>query len=153
MRLHQPLMCRFAGAAFTIIEVVFAMAVAGLMFVALYSGLMTGFTIIHLARENTRASQILVEKMETIRLYTWDQINSNGFIPTNFSVVYSTVGGTNNGAVYQGTLTITNVSFSTSYAADMKKVTVQLNWMTGNLARRRTASTYISRYGLQNYIY
>jgi hypothetical protein len=35
----------------------------------------------------------------------------------------------------------------------MKKVIVTLNWTTGKLPRTRSISTYVSRYGLQNYIY
>ena len=85
-----------AGNAFTIVEVVFAMGTAAVMFLALYSGLTGGFAIIKLARENTRATQILVEKMETIRLYTFDQINSNGFLPASFSVPYYPLGGSTN---------------------------------------------------------
>jgi hypothetical protein len=39
----------------------------------------------HLARENIRATQILEEKMEVVRLFNWDQVvNLPGYIPTNF---------------------------------------------------------------------
>ena len=70
--------------AYSMVELLVAMAVLGVMFVSLYSGFSAGFAIIELARENLRATQILQEKMETIRLYTWDQVNTPGFIPTNF---------------------------------------------------------------------
>lgn len=139
---------------FTITEVLFAMAIMGVTFMALYAGLSSGFSVIKLARENTRATQILIEKMETIRLYTWDQINSNGFIPTNFTVAYYPMGGSNNcGTIYTGMVSIAPVSLGTSYDNDMRKITVRLDWRTGNLPRQRSISTYVSRYGLQNYIY
>jgi hypothetical protein len=35
----------------------------------------------------------------------------------------------------------------------LKLVTVTLNWKTGNLNRTRSFNSYISRYGLQDYIY
>ncbi|MCX6902861.1 MAG: hypothetical protein NTW03_05180 [Verrucomicrobia bacterium] len=142
-----------AGLAFTIVEVCFSMAMAAIMFIALYAGLESGFAMMRLARENTRATQIMIEKMETIRLYTWDQINSNGFIPNNFSVAYYPMGGSNCGVIYNGVLTITNVPFNTSYAGNMRKVIVTLNWQTGSTPRSRTLSTYVARYGLQNYIW
>jgi len=140
-------------AAFTLVETVFAMALGMVMFLALYSALAMGFSVIKMARENTRATQILVEKMETIRLYTWDQLNSNGFIVTNFTVPYYPMDPVNPGVIYTGKITIANVPFSTSYAPDMKKVKVQLNWCTGKMPRSRATSTYVSRYGLQNYVY
>ena len=75
---------RALRAAYSMIELLVAIAILGIMFVSLYSGFSAGFAIIQLARENLRATQVLQEKMETIRLYTWEQINTPGFIPTNF---------------------------------------------------------------------
>jgi type II secretory pathway pseudopilin PulG len=144
---------RAAREAFTIVEVVFAMGIVGVMFVALYAGLAGGFAIIKLARENTRATQILVEKMETVRLYTFDQIVSNSFMPTNFSTPYYPITTTNQGTIYYGKVTVSDTPLATSYAGDMKKVTVRLDWTTGALRRTRSISTYVSRYGMQNYIY
>lgn len=150
---HQPQRGAGLQAAFTLVETLFAMALGMVMFLALYSALAMGFSLIKMARENTRATQILVEKMETIRLYTWDQLNSNGFVVTNFTVPYYPMDPANPGVIYTGMITVANVPFSTSYAADMKKVRVGLKWSTGKMPRSRTASTYVSRYGLQNYIY
>jgi hypothetical protein len=139
--------------AFTIMEVVLGMAIMAMMFVALYSGLMTGFTIMRLARENTRATQILVEKMETIRLYTWDQINTTNYITPTFSTPYSPMDSKNKGTIYYGKVAVQPAWINASYQDDMRKVTVTLNWTTGQLPRTRTISTYVSRYGLHNYIY
>jgi hypothetical protein len=93
--------------------------------------------------------------METIRLYTWSQINSNGFIPTNsFIVPYYSVGGTNTSLVYTGQVFISPTSLGTSYADNMKKVTVQVEWgALGDKCRTRTMSTYVTKNGLQNYVY
>jgi hypothetical protein len=135
------------------VEVVFAMAMAAVMFLALYSGLAGGFAIMRLTRENTRATQIMVEKMETIRLYTFDQICDSNFIPLSFTASYYPMGGTNCGTLYYGTVMIAPVPMSVSYADDMRKVSVRLNWTTGKLPRTRMISTYVSRYGLQNYVY
>ena len=150
-----------ADHGFSLLDAIFAMAVSGLMFLALYAGLGFGFRIIRMARENTRATQIMLEKMETIRLYTWTQINSNGFIPTNrFAVPYYAVGNTNNSLMYTGRISIANVAISdgsggtASYSGDMKKVTIQLDWCPmGSTNRTRSMSTYITRNGMQSYVY
>lgn len=156
MRINLSAVPRRPGIAsgFTIIEVLFTMMMAGVMFTALYAGISSGFAVIKLARENTRATQIMVEKMETIRLYSWDQINSNGFIPSNFVASYYPMGVVGDrGTLYTGIVSVADSSLGTSYAPEVKKVTVQLKWNTGNLPRSRSISTYVSRYGLQNYIY
>ena len=153
-RIRQIKLRLAAREAFSLVEVVFAMALAGMMMTVLYAGLTYGFTVMRLARENTRATQILTEKMETIRLYTWDQINTTGFIPATFQVPYYPMGGlTNPGTIYTGTIRVTDAPVGTSYASEMKKIIVTLNWKTGNLNRTRGISTYVSHYGLQNYIY
>ena len=138
---------------FTLVETLFAISIAGVMFAALYAGLVFGFDLIRVARENSRATQIMVEKMETIRLYTWDQINSNSFLPSTFVASYYPMGGANCGTRYTGTVTVADSGLNTSYAEDMKKIIVSLNWRTGSLPRGRTNTTYVSRYGLQNYIW
>ncbi len=154
IRNRQLKLPRVAQGAFSLVEVAFGMALAGVMLTALYTGLTYGFSVMKLARENTRATQILVEKMETIRLYNWDQINTPSFLPPTFDVDYYPMGGdTNHGTIYHGTLAVSDTSLTAGYAGDMKKITVTLNWMTGGLPRTRTLSTYVSRYGLQNYIY
>jgi len=142
--------------AFTLIEVMVAVAIIGIEFVTLYVGMTQGFGIVQIARENLRATQILQEKMETIRLYTWSQITSNGFIPTDFQATFYPAGSqTNQGVVYNGTLTISDapVSSTTGYNTDLKLVLVQLNWTSGNIQRQREMRTMVSHYGLHNYIY
>lgn len=139
--------------AFTLVEVMIGVAVMAVMFVSLYLGFTQGFAIIQLARENLRATQILQEKMETVRLYTWDQLNTAGFIPPTFTAPFYAAGATNQGIIYTGTLTISNPAMGESYAADMKQIDVQLSWNSGNVQRNRNMRTLVSKYGLHNYIY
>src|SRR5688572_18409438 len=121
--------------AYSFIELLVAMAVLGVMFVSLYSGFSAGFAIIELARENLRATQILQEKMETIRLYTWDQINTGGFIPTNFTEKFYAVGTNTNsaGLTYTGIVTIASAPISTSYSNELKQVTIQVTWKSAKV--------------------
>jgi hypothetical protein len=154
IRGQQPV-ARLHVRAFTLIDALFAMAMAGVMFTALYAGLAFGFKMVKMARENTRATQIMLEKMETIRLYTWSQINSNGFIPTNkFVVPYYSVNGTNSSLVYTGQFFVEASGIRHSYSNDMKKITVRVDWGSlGNSNRTRTMSTYVSKNGLQSYVF
>ena len=136
------------------VEVLVSMAALGTLILSLYAGMAWGFSVIRLARENIRATQVMAEKMETIRLYNWDQVNSNGFIPKTFDVPYYPPSITStSGIVYHGTLTVTNAALGNSYDTDMRKIIVTVNWTSGKLPRTRTVQTLISRYGLQNYIY
>lgn len=134
-------------------EVMVAVAIGGIMFVSLYSGFSTGFAVIQLARENLRGTQILQEKMETIRLYTWEQINTSAFIPTNFTDVFYASTQSASGLVYTGKVTIASAPISEAYSNDLKLVTIEVTWESVNVLRKREMSTLISRYGLQNYIY
>jgi type II secretory pathway pseudopilin PulG len=139
-------------AAFSLIEATLAMGIIGTTAGAMLTGITGGYFTMQLARENVRATQILLEKVETIRLYDWDQINTPGFIPTNFVSSYDP-NSASTGVIYRGTLTISDPPMTNSYSAEMKMVTVRLDWQTGHLDRTRTFNTFIARDGLQNYIY
>ena len=132
------------------IEAMVAMAVIGVTFAALYSGLTYGFSKVRFSRENQRATQILLEKMETIRLYSWSQINEDGFIPDTFTASYYPPGSTNAsaGIIYSGTVEIDDVDLDTNYEDQVKKITVGLTWYTGHTKRTRTLSTYVTEFGL-----
>lgn len=140
--------------AYSIVEVLVAIAVLGIMFVSLYTGFSAGFAIIKLARENLRATQILQEKMETIRLYTWDQINTPGFIPTNFiENYYATSTNDTTGLRYTGSVSIASAPISESYSNDLREVRVKVDWASAGVKRSREMTTLVTRHGLQTYIY
>ena len=141
-------------AAFSLIETVVGIGIMGTVATALLAGFTGGFFTMQLARENQRATQIILEKTETIRLYNWDQVNTPGFIPSTFTATYDPQAtNSSSGTVYNGTLTITDAPINASYSNDMKQVTVTLTWKTGDVDRSRSYKTYISRNGIQNYIY
>ena len=148
--------------AFTLIQVAVAAGLAGIMFVSLYGGLSSAFNFVRVNRENLRATQILLEKTEMIRLYNWDQINNgwcnNAYNPTNASVPHTFTApyypeSANGGFLYNGTVTITNAPIADTYSCDMRAVTIALSWSSGDVLRTRSMTTFVSRYGLQNYVY
>lgn len=131
------------------------MAIFGVVLFSLFAGISSGFSIIKSARENLRATQVMVEKMETIRLYTWEQINSNGFIPATFTDYYFASSDTNRSSTtYHGSLLITNTISGVSYATNLKTVTIDLTWTNSSgLVHTRSMNTLVSKNGLQDYIY
>jgi Tfp pilus assembly protein PilV len=138
----------------TLVDVVIAMAVLGIMSGGVLGCMRYGLLVMQLARENQRATQIALAKVETIRIYNWSQVTNSTFIPTTFTEVYDPTGPTNGqGAIYSGTLCITNIPFSTSCAANMRQLTVTLNWTTRSVQHTRSVSTYVAKDGMQNYVY
>lgn len=137
---------------FTLASTLVAMALLGIMTIAALTTISHAVFNVRMAQENDRATQILIEKTESIRLYNWDQISSNGFIPTNFTIAYDPE-STNLGTLYNGTMAIDSASTGTSYSNDLKSITVRISWQTGALQRRRELTTYVSRYGLEDYVY
>jgi prepilin-type N-terminal cleavage/methylation domain-containing protein len=156
--------------AFSLVEVLVAMSVIGLCAAALLTGITSSVFTMRMVRENQRATQILLEKVETLRLYNWDQINRASFFPgsfeftldaTNtgiycpFTAKYDPNATDGEGGTYQGYLWIIPASYhlNTSYRSEMKAVYLGLYWQTGRVNRYRYLSTYVTRNGLQNYVY
>jgi hypothetical protein len=145
-RVHAPRI-----GAFTLMEGLFGIAVMGIVFVALYTGMASGFQSLATSQENLRATQIMVDKFENLRLYTWDQITKSGFIPDAFVARYAP-NSKNPGLAYTGTINISPVA-GKPYSVDLRAVTITLSWTSHGRTRTETLTSYIARYGLQNYIY
>jgi prepilin-type N-terminal cleavage/methylation domain-containing protein len=139
----------------TLIEVVIAVVILAIMGGGIISSINYGLFMMRLARENARATQIILEKLETIRLYSWDQVTTSGYVPATFTDVYDPQAPTNQqGVTYNGTMTVSNVNFSSTYTNGMRQFTVTLQWVTaGRINHNRTMSTYVAQHGLQNYVY
>jgi prepilin-type N-terminal cleavage/methylation domain-containing protein len=141
---------------FTLVESLIAMAVLAIMAVALSAGISQSFSIATAMRQNLRATQILAEKMEMIRLYNWDQITAPDYVPATFAAPFYANDSTNaavGSLTYSGTVTIADPPITENYKADMRMITIDLTWTAGNQTHSRTMTTFVSRYGLQNYIY
>ncbi|MDD5139144.1 MAG: prepilin-type N-terminal cleavage/methylation domain-containing protein [Verrucomicrobiales bacterium] len=155
-KLQEP-----AVKAFSLIEVMIAIGMASIMFLALYYGVATGAVIVKVTREQLRATQVGLYRMEGIRLCNWTQVTNASIVPVSFNDYFYPpgVGGNSNGIVYKCTMSVSNAIFSptNSYSGKMKVVTVTVNWtdvdfkQTNN--RSQTFKTFVSKYGMQNYIF
>jgi type II secretory pathway pseudopilin PulG len=140
----------------SLVEVMVAISVLGFMIVSLYAGFSSGFAVLRVARENLRATQILAERMEVIRLVKWDDVKQPGFIPRTFTAPFYANDETNTTTgqfAYSGTVTLNDAPIGETYAQDLQMVHINLSWVSGNITRTREMSTFVSKYGLQNYVY
>lgn len=142
---------------FSLIEVMVSVGVIGLLVMSLYAGLSFGFAEIQVSREEARATQILSEKMEIVRLLSWDQlVNLPGYVPTNFTASYAVTNPTNSPAgslIYSGTVAVAGAPVSENYSNDLRMVQISLSWHSLGRTHQRSMTTFTSRYGLQNYVY
>jgi uncharacterized protein (TIGR02598 family) len=148
--------CRVGLSSFTLAEVMVAVLVVSIVVVSLYAGVSSGFALVKLAREDLRATQIMLQRTEAIRLYTWTQItNANYFSTNSYAAYYDPAGqgAGSGGAVYTVSTAISTDTPAATYSPNMRRVTIQVSWLSGKINRRREVSTFVSRYGMQNYIY
>jgi hypothetical protein len=125
-----------------------------LVFVAasLFGAYAFGFALTKVSQEDVRADQILVEKLETIRMYDWGRVTSGTYIPTTFTAsFYPTTNGAPSGVAYSGTVDIVTPPVAESYSNSLRQVTATLTWVSGNATHTRSMTTFVSQNGIQTY--
>ena len=148
-------------AAFSIAELVVASGLTGFVAASVLAGMSSGLSALDLTRQELRATQILQERMETIRLYTWSQVLDTGnYLKPTFTELYDPLGRTNNtvGTRFQGTISSSiPTDLPVAYQTNMRTITVQLFWTNYNrgqpVVSTREMQTRVARNGMQNYIY
>jgi type II secretory pathway pseudopilin PulG len=139
----------------TLVDVIMAVAIIAIMASGIVGALSYGFFTMSNVRENQRATQIMLETLETIRLYNWSQVNSNGFIPPTFSAVYDPQSSAGQqGLTYYGTIAKTNgLNVGASINTNMVQLDISLRWTNRNIPHFRTVRTFIAKDGIQNYVF
>jgi len=162
MKLNGTVKTRPRGTgAFTLAEAVITVLLMSILIAGLLSAFASGLGTVQAARENLRATQILTQKTETIRLLTWSQGTNSGFAPTNFTDWYDPTGTSSHGTTYSGFYSITPApaNLPTAYNSNMRLVTVTVYWTNypahgkQPIVQCRQMQTQVARYGMQNYIY
>ena len=141
---------------FTLVEAMVAIGAAAFMLTALYSGLTFGFATVKLSREDLRATQILLQRLETLRLTDFSSIQTG-----TFTDYFDPTGATNGSSGTTYTITITTNAPTSSdmpvqpvyYMNQMRKVTVTATWTNANQLRTRTLQTYACSKGIESYVY
>lgn len=135
---------------FSVIEAMVGFVILGITITALCGGFSFGFNTIKLSQEEVRADQILVQKLESLRIYKWNAIN-NLFITPTFTNYYSS-SNTLGGITYSGTMTVTNFpSTGESYSNTLKQVIATVSWFSEGMNHTRSMTTLVSQNGLLTY--
>jgi type II secretory pathway pseudopilin PulG len=142
--------------AYTLVEVLVAATVVGLMVVSLYTAFSAGFAVLKASREKSRATQIVLQKLEALRFCTWSQLNH---FPQQFHEPFDpTVTNSAGNAFYFGSVSFTPASVipdTAPYKTNMQQVTVSVWWTNfdRNIPRPQSEqmTILVGRYGAQNY--
>jgi hypothetical protein len=143
--------------AFTLVETVIAVLLATMMLTALYTCFASGWSLIQITGQDLRATQILLQRMERVRLCDFTQIKDTGLNPSS-SVEYfdpkdqGTGGG---GVAYTVTFASTTPSSGSlpeAYRMNMLLVTVGTCWTNGTRVYNRSMQTYVAKDGMQSYV-
>jgi prepilin-type N-terminal cleavage/methylation domain-containing protein len=138
--------------AFTLTEVLVAVGVVGVLFVSLYLAFSAGFSMVRITRENQAATQVMMQRAETLRLYTWTQFTNATFFQTNFTEDATATLGTK----YCGNIRLTTPSYlgTPSYLNDMRSVVISVRWTNTfgkPMPHYREMQTQVAKNGLGNY--
>src|SRR5215831_12675764 len=105
---------------YTLVEVLCAIMIAAISASVLFVGFDNGFALLRTTREDLRATQILMQKTEAFRLYTWlDLTNAQAKQATFAENYYPQASSTNKGTLYVGTLSLTDPASFSPYAANL----------------------------------
>ena len=147
---------RASASGFTLMETVVAMLTAGVMLPGLFTGLAYAFTSVQGTRDDLRATQILVQRMEAIRLAPYKTLQDPVAYPATSTEYYSPClqASGKGGTAYTITYSWTNgpTILPPSYRTNMMLVTVNASWKSGNVPRSRSMQSYVARYGIQRYV-
>jgi len=134
-----------------------SVAILAAMMVSVFAGFAFGFGLVRTERDDLRATQILTQKIEALRLCTYSQLSN---CPATFTDWYNPSGTTNNtaGTVYGGTISLgTPTNLPAAYQGQVRLITVSVQWTNYNhsqpLVHNRQMQTESAFYGIQNYIY
>ena len=158
-RRTSPARATLPETGYTFVEVLVATVILGFVGASVYWGLAGGFGLIQSTREDLRATQVMLQKMEAIRLFTWSQIgNTNNFLTSNFVEDYDPLGTTNSsgGAKYRCYVTASTPAVGElpeAYRTNMLTITVTLYWTNSAVVHKREMQTRVARNGMQNYIW
>lgn len=144
--------------AFTLAEVMVAVCILGVVSISLYGGFATGFMVVDSTRQELRATQILTQKTEALKLCSWSALTN---CPIAFTELYDPASPNGAaGTVYSGTISTsvaTVIPVSAAYRSNMCMATITLFWTNNNgsqqLIHSRSAQTLVARYGIQNYLW
>lgn len=131
-------------------EVLISIVVISVLCIGIYGAVASSISIVRVCQDNERATQILSEKLDMVRVYNWQQL-TNGFMPTTFTERLDAL-NTNSILYYTGTISIVQAPITENYRSNLMQVKVDLQWTSAKRPQARSMTTYVAKYGLQSYI-
>ncbi len=148
---------RTSAGGFTLVETLVAVLITAFMLMALYACFASGFSIVKVTREDLRATQILLQQMEAIRVSDYTKLTDPASYPTNTTVYFDeeheAIG--KGGTAYTVTFNARHLPSpkpQSQFYTNMLEVTVGASWKSGNVQRSRSMQTYVARQGIQKYV-
>ena len=131
--------------AFTITEVAVVTVILGILLIAILGMISQASRYLHDIRLTARSSQVLQQKMEDIRLLTWNRLTNYPAVWTDSASTYGT---------FVVTIT-TNAYDSYSGTTTVLKVTLSTTWtnFSSNQVETNRLTTLVTNRGLNNYIF
>lgn len=130
--------------AFTLVELMVGMTLAGIIFAGAFSGMKTGFDIVEEARDQARVTQLLQSEIERMRTLNWSDISA---LPAKESISLDGALASSYRDRYSFIRTIQ------SNGTDRVIVTITANWQNSGRSRDRSMLTGFSKDGLYDYYY
>jgi prepilin-type N-terminal cleavage/methylation domain-containing protein len=142
---------------FTLVENMVAFTIVAIMLTSLYGGFASGFSTVRTSRESQRATQIMLTRLESIRLCSFDQLSSTSYNPASWTEYFDPTDAANGGGgiLYTGSYKATIPPAGTlpeAYRTNMCLVTVSVSWTSGNFQHTRSMQTYAARDGIERYV-
>lgn len=142
---------------FTLVEAMVATFAAAIMMLALYACFAGGYSMIKVSREDLRATQIALERMEAIRVSPYAFLMDATKFPTTNTVYFDEAGKSSGKGGVPYTVTFKAEALSapkpkTQFYTNMMEVTVTVSWKSGNLQRSRSMQAYAAQRGIQGYV-
>jgi hypothetical protein len=134
-------------------EAMVGFLILGITISALFGGFSFGFNTIKLSQEEVRADQILVQKLESLRVYNWTNV-INGYIPTNLPPAYYSTSNALHGVTYNVTMSVSPFVPSATpeaYSNTLRQVTATVSWFSEGMNHTRTMMTLVSTNGIATF--
>ena len=165
MRINIRRTCPAAGPAcsaaasygFALVEAVVAVFLGAVMMTALYACFAGGFAMMKMTREDLRATQIALERLEAVRLAPYAYLKDATKFPATSTVYFDEQGKSTGKGGVPYTVTFKAEALpapkpQTQFYVNMLQVTVGVSWQSGKLQRTRSMQTYVAKYGVQGYV-
>lgn len=141
--------------AFTIAEAMVAAVLVGFAWISLGAAIGMSLSLVQANREDLRATQIMVQKMEQLRLYNWAELQNTAYVKPEFKEYFDSA--RNTAPLYSGNVTVSldPPNFPANYQNKVLSVTVSISWTSYNgghaTTHKRQMQTYVAQYGMNTF--